>query len=389
MSRKDYAPNTPGSRRGTLNNTFFLETTKRPRPIDDYAKEIKRVYEKLTSEEVLSLLKTVKKGTFPKNTLVIRKAEFVRVQREDEKYIHVEAPESYLAKLKALLDKSSKSLLKNCSHSGRRLSVALSQGGIDFEVTNYVHTDRKNLYLKLRTPAALMAREQVVYASLPFVITKAKRYNKGDNLDELVGSGNIGLLNSIDKFDFKRGVRFLTCASYWINQAMFDWIKENSQEFKINQVANYKINFIGEVEEKMVEKSRIIPTDEELYLEIKEVEKERGKFKGTSVVTRRNVRTLRKIGAVENISLSSEEGLELQIPGQEKDPFDRLVENEIAIELLGKLDSRKIAILAQKLGLRNFGEKTIREIAHEHNLTGTRVRQLIQEGLDELKGMAG
>ena len=357
-------------------------------PIGMYLRDVNTLYEKRSKTSILELLGVVRMGTFPRDPLVIEKADFLRVNRKGKRHIKIEAPRAYLADLKDLLDGSCNGLLEECFNSRRELTIAFNGGEIDLVVTNCKSSDKRNLYLRVRSSEAINARERIVYSSLPFVIFKAKKYDCLERLDELVGAGNIGLLESIDRFRLDEGVSFFTSAAYDINAHILDHIQTHSKEFRLNQAANEKMNFIGNVEKEMTEKLGIIPTNEELYIEIKRLEKQGGRLGGYRVITRTNVGVFRTISAAENISLSRAEGeKEYEIPGQEKDPVDKLIEDDVAMELLEKLGSRKIAILAKRFGLRGFDEMSCREIADAESLTKERIRQLVKEGLREIMQM--
>jgi len=404
---------------------------RREGPIDKYSKDVEIFHKELDKQFILDLLSIVRRETFPTDPLVIQKAQPITVKRKNKNQIRIESPRPYLARLRDLIvteavkrghaylikelslsernsspqisiDKIAKKvkagnvgLIKklNLSERNSSLSIGLDKKAeIDFEVTRYLQTDFNNLYLKLRSPAAIRAKKEITYAFLPFVISLAKRFEIPEHLDDLVGAGNIGLVKSIDKFDTSRKTNFSTCAAYWIRAQIKKYISENLREFRMNAPAFAKMQLIKDTEKEMIEKNRIIPTNNELHEEVK---KSRAKFEGPlrdKVITKKNIITFRTLNLIESMSLtdlmfSHVEDNWLEIASMEREPLDQVIEDEIATKLLEKLDSRKISILVRKYGLR--GTKALNNIenAKIHKITKERLRQLVNESLEELRKM--
>jgi len=370
-------------------------------PIGLYLREIYNQYENITKEGIIKLLGVVRRGTFPRNPLVIKKASFIDVERVDDDYIRIKAPISYLLRLENLLGKPAyNSLIKKYSLSKKRASIRLIPGAtIDFEVTNLVGgmpknpdiARKKRLYLRLRSPEAGKAREKIVDGSLPFVVKVATEYNLPYYLEDLVSDGNIGLLRAIDHFNPKRQASFFTCAGYWINQSIRTFLQENAKSksglFRIHQHAYAKMEFIEEIERIAVTEKGIIPSDEELYQEIEKLRKQ-GITAGANLkITRKNVAFFRKLSSVESFSLSQldAESCSNLLRSDDKEQVDKLIEDETALDLLERLNSRNIAILKRKY----FEDKTRREIAEEQELSCERVRQLINKSLEQLREIEG
>ena len=292
--------------------------------------------------------------------------------------------------LKDLLrDSKGNYLLKRCSRNKRKLSIELVKGAeVDFENTNYLNTDTRTLLLRLRTHEAVKAREKIIYCSLPFVIRRAKYFCMFQYLDDLVGSGNVGLVKAIDKFDPKREASFFTCAGYWVNQSIRTFIQENRNAFKVNQKGYEKENFIEAIEKTPRLKSMIYPTDEEILKEAKKLKKQ-----GKSPITHgrislKDIQALRGLRSANLISLS--EDSDIRHPYFETPSLaDKGLVEEDALRLLDKLAPRSRRIIRKKFGLLECNGTFDREIALEEELCEETVRNFKNEALEELAVMIG
>ncbi|MDP3027185.1 MAG: sigma-70 family RNA polymerase sigma factor [Nanoarchaeota archaeon] len=359
-------------------------------PIGIYLRDVNAQYQKISRTNILNLLRVVRMGTFPRDPLVIEKADFLRVNRKDKGYIEIEAPKLPLINLKGLLrDSKGNYLLKRCSRYKRKLFIELVKGAeVDFENTNYLKTNLRTLLLRLRTPKAVKAREKIIYSSLPFVIRQAKRFCMFQYLDDLVGSGNVGLVKAIDKFSPKREASFFTCAGYWVDQSIRIFIQENRNAFKVNHKAYAKESFIKYIEQALRLKSMSYPTDEEILEEAKKLKKQGKSPIIHGRISLKDIQALRGLSSANLISLS--EGSDIRHPYFETPSLaDKGLVEEDAFRLLDKLAPRSSRILRKKFGLLECSGTFDREIALEEGCCRETVKNLKNEALEELAMMMG
>ena len=185
-------------------------------------------------------------------------------------------------------------------------------------------------------------KKELIIGNLKFVISIAKKYqNIGLDIPDLISEGNIGLISAMNHFDYKKGVRFITYASYWIKESIIKSVNENSRLVRL------PVNVIKEsIRKKPLEESNII---------------ENKQFK------------------VVNDDLLSD-----VIPGDESDiPVYSLYKNDI-LNILNTLDERERFIIISSFGLQSE-PKTLEEISKHLNISKERVNQIKQKSLIKLK----
>jgi RNA polymerase primary sigma factor len=185
-------------------------------------------------------------------------------------------------------------------------------------------------------------KKELIIGNLKFVISIAKKYqNIGLDIPDLISEGNIGLISAMNHFDYKKGVRFITYASYWIKESIIKSVNENSRLVRL------PVNVIKEsIRKKPLEESNII---------------ENKQFK------------------VVNDDLLSD-----VIPGDESDiPGYSLYKNDI-LNILNTLDERERFIIISSFGLQSE-PKTLEEISKHLNISKERVNQIKQKSLIKLK----
>tara|TARA_Y100001960_G_C14570879_1_gene775780 strand:+ start:26 stop:880 length:855 start_codon:yes stop_codon:yes gene_type:complete len=229
------------------------------------------------------------------------------------------------------------------------------------------------------------ALNELVTANLRFVVSVAKRYQKsGLSLVELISEGNLGLIESVKRFDESRGFKFITYAVWWIRQAI---LKAIAEKRKIARPPMSHINDLQKVERvtaSLVQKLGRIPTEDEI---------------ATCAELSRD-RTRRALYMSQNdLSLDSsvfEEGDKNSLYSVfvSQDPRnDEVVEwNDLCNALhksLSVLDEREGLILRSYFGLMESSSMTLQEIGDELGLTRERVRQLRDRALQKVRSQYG
>ena len=234
----------------------------------------------------------------------------------------------------------------------------------------------------------LKARDELFKLHLRLVIPTARRFLRpGNDLMDLVEEGNLGLLQAIEKFDYKLGYRFSTYAIHWIEQFIRRSVEEQSSNIKIPQHAWENLRMWGKALDKLKSRLDREPTLNEIAAELK--------------ISARQVHSiLNTLSAAYSIdSLSSlvqgeEESLTLEdtLSDHSKGNPDHLILAESSKEefkkILDELPERDREILLQHYGLETQDTKTLAVIAKKFKISRERVRQIEQRAVRKVRQRA-
>ncbi|HEY3117519.1 MAG TPA: sigma-70 family RNA polymerase sigma factor [Chloroflexota bacterium] len=225
------------------------------------------------------------------------------------------------------------------------------------------------------------ARDRLIEANLRLVVSVAKRYsNRGVGLADLVQEGNIGLLRAVDKFDYHRGFKFSTYATWWIRQAVTRAIADQARTIRIPVHMVDTLNRTIKVMARLQQEYAREPTWQEVADEI-----------GTSAERVREMMELLPLP----ISLENPIGEDgdttvgdLVEDVQAQSPFEERARSEMKDGVAAVLDSlspRERQVLELRFGLDIGEQRTLDEIGERLGVTRERVRQIEMEALQKLR----
>jgi RNA polymerase primary sigma factor len=276
-----------------------------------------------------------------------------------------------MARVPLLTPEEETSLAKRLER-GRKAQRRLERDGADEDESNR---------LRHEIVQGERARDHLIKANTRLVVSIAKKYmGQGVPFSDLIQEGNLGLMKAVEKFDYRRGYKFSTYATWWIRQAITRALADQGRTIRVPVHMSDRIRKLHQVSRQLEQVWGRKPTPEELA---EEMDLEPAKVRWMLRVSRHPVSLERPVGEEEDSELGNFIE-DVDAPTPPDAAYHHMLQEKLE-DVLATLTPREARILRLRFGLQNGRQYTLEEVGKKFGLTRERIRQIEGQALRKLR----
>jgi RNA polymerase primary sigma factor len=347
---------------GELFKSFKLT----PRQFDPLLAHIRAVLTRVRRHERAIMSLCVRSANMPRKTFI----ESFPGNEINEKWIdkHIKAKEPY----SELLVNVKTEVLR----AQKKLRLLEEETGLTISEIKDI-----NRQMSIGEAKSRRAKKEMVEANLRLVISIAKKYtNRGLQFLDLIQEGNIGLMKAVDKFEYRRGYKFSTYATWWIRQAITRSIADQARTIRIPVHMIETINKLNRISRQMVHEKGREPTPEELG---ERMDMSEDKVRRVLKIAKEPISMETPIGDDEDSHLG-----DFIEDSTVDSPVDSSIDEglrEATKDVLGSLTAREAKVLRMRFGIDMNTDHTLEEVGKQFDVTRERIRQIEAKALRKLR----
>jgi RNA polymerase primary sigma factor len=343
----------------------FMELKFLPAIIIAMTKEVRATIDRVRTHERHALNLCVNKSKMPRKTFIQSFPENETNQKWIDQYLD---GHEYSEKLGTFSPE-----IKQAQNK-----LGMLEKGYGLSITDIKEINRK---MSIGEAKARRAKKEMVEANLRLVISIAKKYtNRGLQFLDLIQEGNIGLMKAVDKFEYRRGYKFSTYATWWIRQAITRSIADQARTIRIPVHMIETINKLNRIFRQMLQEKGREPTPEELA---EKMEMPEDKVRKVLKIAKEPISMETPIGDDEDSNLGDFiEDINIMSP---VDSATGESLRESTKDILSTLTPREAKVLRMRFGINMNTDHTLEEVGKQFDVTRERIRQIEAKALRKLR----
>jgi RNA polymerase primary sigma factor len=337
-----------------------------PKVAEELVRKMRRLVDKVRTQERVIMGFCVNKAKMPRKAFITSFPD----NETDESWLQkqIDAGEGY----SSILEQYKDEILRAQS---KLVSIERDSGVSIGEIKDI------NRRMSIGEAKARRAKKEMVEANLRLVISIAKKYtNRGLQFLDLIQEGNIGLMKAVDKFEYRRGYKFSTYATWWIRQAITRSIADQARTIRIPVHMIETINKLNRISRQMLQEMGREATPEELAVKMEMPE---DKVRKVLKIAKEPISMETPIGDDEDSRLGDFIEDQNLLSPVNSATFEGL--REATLEVLDSLTAREAKVLRMRFGIDMNTDHTLEEVGKQFDVTRERIRQIEAKALRKLR----